>query len=196
MPKKVVICNFCIQKLSQRQHRGPSYQRRQARRRQNAQVNTVEGCEDAEEAAVANHVAVVADEVIDKPADKAADKMCDITELNECKVKIQELTSKIVELEQEVASKMDTIAVNDMRHEDFKERVKDKYLYDSEDELSDYQSDEESRKLLRQEFWKKKLIANDLLHGVPTKMDKFACTECDFVSKSEPGLKTHTRKKH
>ena len=66
----------------QRQHRGPSYQRRQARRRQNAQVNTVEGCEDAEEAAVANHVAVVADEVIDRPADKAADKMCDMTELN------------------------------------------------------------------------------------------------------------------
>ena len=39
------------------------------------------------------------------------------------KLRIDKLTAEIVELPKEVESKTDTIAVNDMLHEDFKERI-------------------------------------------------------------------------
>ena len=35
--------------------------------------------------------------------------------------------------------------------------MKEKYLYDSEDEESDYEPDEEKREKSRELFWKKKL---------------------------------------
>ena len=84
-----------------------------------------------------------------------------------------------------------------MLHDDFKERVKDKYLYSSNDELSDYISDEERRELGRQEFWKNKLKARNNLRRVDSqKCDQSVCKACGYISKSENDLKTHIRKKH
>ena len=51
---------------------------------------------------------------------------------------IVERRQNIADLEKEIELKNETIAVNDMLHNDFKERIKDKYLYSSNDELSDY----------------------------------------------------------
>ena len=101
---------------------------------------------------------------------------------------------KVDELEKENESLRNTVAVNDMLHEDFKERMKNKYLYDSDDEESDYDSNDESRERKREVFRKKKqekrykMIENDKKNN--------KCEKCDFIGKSEGGLKTHRRKKH
>ena len=70
--------------------------------------------------------------------------------------KMKEMKSKVADLESENQSLYDTVAVNNMLHEDFKERMKDKYLYDSDDEESDYDSNDESREKKRELFRKKK----------------------------------------
>ena len=70
--------------------------------------------------------------------------------------KLKEMTVKIDNLETENATLSNTIAVNDMLHEDFKELMKNKYLYDSDDEVSDYDSNEESREKTREAFRKRK----------------------------------------
>ena len=93
--------------------------------------------------------------------------------------------------------KNETIAVNDMLHDDFKERIKDKYLYSSNDELSDYISDEDKRELGRQQFWKNKLEARKSMRSAARKnCVQPTCEECGFVAKCENGLKIHIRKKH
>ena len=174
-----------------RQHRGPAYRRRQARRSQNCNIerNTVEGYEAAVEAAdteVSNQTSNVTDQVSLLTDGKASEvdkvnvgigvnmEMQNVTDLETYELKIKELTEKVVELEHETESQRETIAVNDMLYEDFKERVRDKYLYNSDDEVSDYQSDEESRKFLRQEFWKTKLEQRGLFKNVTENVDKFA----------------------
>lgn len=45
-----------------------------------------------------------------------------------------------------------------MIHESFKERMREKYGYDSEDEESDYESDEEIRERNREEFRLNKIV--------------------------------------
>ena len=117
-------------------------------------------------------------------------------ELDSCKNTILEKNSKISALEYEIENKYEVIAVNDMLHEDFKERVKDKYLYSSSDELSDYDSDAESRELTRQIFRKKK--QEERLASILA--DKYhlerKCEECEFVGKTASGLKMHVTEKH
>ena len=62
-----------------------------------------------------------------------------------------ELTTKLKLFEEKVKameeneSLTNTIAVNDMLHESFKERMRDKYLYDTDDTESDYEPDDERR---------------------------------------------------
>ena len=56
-----------------------------------------------------------------------------ICEAEELKEKVVELNASLLDLEKELASKVEAIAVNDMLHADFKELMKDKYLYDSDD---------------------------------------------------------------
>ena len=58
--------------------------------------------------------------------------------------KIDELNQIVVELEHEIQLKNETITVNNMLHDDFRERMVDKYWYDTDDELSDYEPNEEA----------------------------------------------------
>jgi hypothetical protein len=68
-----------------------------------------------------------------------------------------------------------TMGESDMMHEAFKERMQYKYGFDSNEEESDYESDDEVR----------------LAKTIPKK-----CEVCDFVGKTEAGLKSHVTKKH
>ena len=70
---------------------------------------------------------------------------------------------------------------------DFKERVQEKYGYDTNDSESDYESDEEKRINNRIKFRLKKV--EEL-----RKMAK--CDICDYTTKSEVELKSHKTKKH
>ena len=98
-----------------------------------------------------------------------------------------ELKNKVQELQQCLENANNTVAENTMLHLDFKERVQEKYGYDSNDSESDYESDEEIRINNRIRFRLKKV--EEL-----RKMVK--CDICDYTTKSEVGLKTHKTKKH
>jgi hypothetical protein len=74
-----------------------------------------------------------------------------------------------------------------MLHDDFKEKMKDKYLYEIDDTESDYESDEEQREKKREEFREKKRLK---------KSRNNKCDVCDLIRKSEAGLKSHKMKKH
>ena len=74
-----------------------------------------------------------------------------------------------------------------MLYEDFKERMRDKYLYNTEDSESDYESNDELRERRRELFRKKKSDARRKTNN---------CDVCGFVAKNETGMKTHKRMKH
>ena len=74
-----------------------------------------------------------------------------------------------------------------MIYESFKERVKDKYLYDSGDSESDYEPDDEAREAKRVQFRKRK-------EEERSKQNK--CEVCNFVANSHVGLKIHIGRKH
>ena len=144
--------------LRNQRKRGPAYSRRQERRRQavNAGVSNSTDTATAESPAATHGTednCVVTEQVTDCPTD-------DVTEFRQ---KISdtenELRSQIKELLKEIQEKNEVIAVNNMLHDDFKERVKEKYFYSSadEDEISDYEPDETRRILLRQEFMRRKM---------------------------------------
>ena len=103
----------------------------------------------------------------------------------ETKVKL--LEDEIKEMKEERDSLRNTIAVEDMLHESFKERMRDKYLYDTEDTESDYESDEEKREKRREESREKKRLK---------KSSRTKCDACDFTGKTEAGLKSHKTKRH
>ena len=115
-------------------------------------------------------------------------------EIEKLKVKFFEQLSKVRELENEIQSKNEAIAVNNMLHDDFKERMVDKYLYESDDELSDYEPDIGIRESNRFWFWKNKLEKR--FPEAEQKDRSIKCKNCEFVAKSESGLKTHLRTKH
>ena len=120
---------------------------------------------------------------------------------NRFKDRIDHLEGKIKDLEREnEALKNDTkeineenesltnqIAVNDMLFESFKERMRDKYLYNTEDEESDYESDDNIREKRREIFRRKKAEIRNKSN---------LCELCDFKAKNSEGLKTHIRMKH
>ena len=74
-----------------------------------------------------------------------------------------------------------------MLFESFKERMRDKYLYNTEDEESDYESDENIREKRRELFRRRKAEIR--------KKSNF-CEVCSFKAKNTAGLKTHLRMKH
>ena len=59
--------------------------------------------------------------------------------------KLKLLEEKVKTMEEENESLTNTIAVNDMLHKSFKERMRDKYEYDTDDTESDYEPDDEKR---------------------------------------------------
>ena len=79
------------------------------------------------------------------------------------------------------------VAVKDMLFEDFKERMRDKYLYNTDDEESDYEANELIREKKRAEFRKKKELA---------RLSGRHCGSCGYIAKSDGGLKTHQARKH
>ena len=91
------------------------------------------------------------------------------------------------ELKEENESLRNDIAVNDMLHESFKERMREKYLYNTEDEDIEYDADEGIREKNRELFRKRK---SEIRRKVNV------CEICGFIGKNETGLKTHTRMKH
>ena len=97
------------------------------------------------------------------------------------------LKDKVKELQDELERARNTLAENDMLQMDFKERVQEKYGYNSNDSESDYESDEEKRINNRIKFRLKKV--EEL-----RKMVK--CDICDYTTKTEMGLKSHKTKKH
>ena len=99
----------------------------------------------------------------------------------------KDLKIDIKELKAENESLTDQIAVNDMLHDSFKERMRDKYLYNTEDEESDYESDDEKREKRRELFRNRKYL---------DRMRINICNVCSFKAKNGTGLKTHIRMKH
>ena len=179
-------------------NRGPAYNRRQAQRRKDFNdhaSNTIERHFDAVKANSQNVTPVTEDdgEVTEQVAhhDNA-----EITEAedndNVATTSLeQELRAKIRSLQDEIQEKNEALAVNNMLHEDFKEMVKNKYFYSSDDEISDYEPDEAKRELSRQDFLRRKLEKRSTVV-----QKNMACLKCNFIAKSEPGLKTHVKKKH
>ena len=110
------------------------------------------------------------------------------TELEVKIVTLEENIKEIESLKKECWELRNEIAVNDMLHEDFKERMRDKYHYNTGDEESDYEPDETIREKKRAEFRRKK----EALKLEST----LGCKKCEFVAKSEAGLKNHTLRKH
>lgn len=181
------------------QPRGPAYRRRQERRR-GKRLNVV-AVNPVETHAVGAEAIATASSVHDNPeaTEQVESAKCDHSNIDkeDSNPQLDELRSKIVELEKEIELKNNTIAVNDMLFEDFKERVQIKYLYDSNDEESEYEPDDEKRELSRLEFWQKKLEERRKKYIAANKnVGRLCCKECDFTAKSEQGLKTHIQRKH
>ena len=65
--------------------------------------------------------------------------------------------------------------------------MREKYGYGSKDEESDYESNDEIREKNREEFRLSKIIKI---------IQKKRCDICDFIGKTEEGLKYHKTKKH
>ena len=101
--------------------------------------------------------------------------------------KKQNLETENLELKQKVQDLQNDLAVKDMLQMDFKERVQEKYGYDSNDEESDYEPDEEIRLNNRINFRLKKV--EELRKRIKWEI-------CDYTTKSETGMKTHKTKKH
>ena len=95
------------------------------------------------------------------------------------------LKQKVKDFQKERESFYNTIAVENMLHDSFKERMKDKYCYSSDDTESDYESDEEIRESNREKSREKKRLKKAV-----------KCNQCDFAGKTEAGLKSHKTKKH
>ena len=102
-------------------------------------------------------------------------------------VENRELNDKGKAGQEEVESLRNQMAVDFMLLLDFKERMRDKYLYDTEDEESEYESNDEIREKRRELFRKTKAEA---------RKGNLNCKMCDFKGKNEAGLKTHITKKH
>jgi hypothetical protein len=74
-----------------------------------------------------------------------------------------------------------------MLFESFKERMRDKYEYDTDDTESDFEWDDEKREKRREESRQKKRLK---------KTRNKTCDECDFIGETDAGLKSHKTRKH
>ena len=147
---------------------GPSRQRRRARR---AAVQAAAGRVAADNAAdesvavEAEPFKIAAEEAAKKVfelEDQARDYRNIIAKASEIALEKEEANSK------EVEEYRDTIAVQEMLHDNFKERMTRKYNYNDEIETDGSENEE----------------------------DIFQCKECSFVGKNENGLKIHVSRMH
>ena len=171
-------------------HLHPPYashaRQRRRERRAAARDSEARASNTAEQATVAN-----AEEVLDDAtAEEAVVIAAKATEELERTVKDlgfekNDLKKKVEALQQECEALRYAVAVNDMLKQDFRERVRNKYCYSSNDEESDYESNDETRRMNRDNFILKKIEER-----------RKRCNICDFVGKTEAGLKTHMHKKH
>ena len=69
------------------------------------------------------------------------------------------MSDKIKAIKDENESLRNQVTVNDMLHEDFKERMRDKYLYNTDDTESDYESNDEIREKTREISRERKIEA-------------------------------------
>ena len=107
--------------------------------------------------------------------------------IEDIKKENKDLKNNIEEIKEENESLRNELAVNDMLFESFKERMRDKYLYNTEDEESDYESDDNIREKRREIFRRRKAEERNNLN---------LCQVCNFKTKNASGLKTHQRMKH
>ena len=89
---------------------------------------------------------------------------------------IKELEMKVNDMVKERDDFYTTIGERDMLYLDFKERMEIKYGYESGDDESEYESDEN---------------VNETLEKTKQK-----CELCEFIGKTISGLKTHITRKH
>ena len=171
---------------------GPARQRRRERRA--AARDCATRVTDTTE-----EVVVVAEENIDDatteevPAVSNNDDLIDVAEkakeltniVKALEMEKDTLETKVRELQEECDCLNNTIQVNDMIHESFKERVRDKYCYDTNDEDSDYEPDHDIRAKNRDHFLMKKI-----------EEQRRKCNVCHFVGTTVSGLKIHKNKKH
>ena len=120
----------------------------------------------------------------DKEIDNIDNEIKDLKEKNR---DLEKENQELQELKVDLKAKNNIMAENDMHHLDLMERVRGKYGYRSDDEESEYESDEEKRNNNRYVFRlnKAKELRKDL-----------KCDVCQFTTKSEVGLKSHKTKKH
>lgn len=88
---------------------------------------------------------------------------------------ILELEMKVKDMVKERDDFYTAIGLRDMEYLDLKERMKNKYGFDSNDEESEYESDDNIEEALNK--------TNN-------------CEFCEFVGKTKSGLKSHITKKH
>ena len=188
-----------------RQHRGAAYYRRQERRqeaRRQAERQAVDHESIAEKATevsddsantvhtAAEGVALENDLTFTSGAEiaSARSKISSLTtQLKEADQKfneqirfrddtIEDLNNKIREASEENEGLKLSISAKTMFYDLFKDEMKDKFGYDS---------DEEAERNWQEHLEKEKL-----------EKDKFSCCQCIFISKTEAGLKIHESKKH
>ena len=97
------------------------------------------------------------------------------------------MKQRVKKLNEKCETLRNNVAVNDMLHESFKERIRIKYLYDSNDDESEYESDDDIRENNRLNF---------ILKKIEEHKKKIKCDKCNFTAKTQGGLKTHKTKKH
>ena len=93
-----------------------------------------------------------------------------------CDDSIEQLKEKVKNLEEENLELKNKIMVTTMFYDMFKDEMKDRFGYDSDEE-----AEQNWQEILKKEQLEK---------------DKLSCDKCVFVSKSEAGLKIHEGKKH
>ena len=157
----VQLESFTLPPQQHQRANGPARQRRRERRA-TARANSAREAETTEEV-VADYeeslVPVTAEEAIPvctteqvrvADVEKATKQLNN--QMNDLGMENTKLKNNIQQLQKECESLRNTIAVNNMLHEDFKERVRINYYYDSKDEESDYESDEDARDQSRENF--------------------------------------------
>ena len=126
-------------------------------------------------------------EIIETKENEIKNKDMEIRNNEALELENRELKETIEELKLEVETLRNDKAVEFILFEDFKECMKLKYLYDSDDEESEYESNDEKRERSRELFRKRKQEERNM---------KNKCEKCDFMGKPSAGLITHVRKKH